>query len=220
MIVGAYPTAHFHSIDGINDVPVEDHLYPFSNECYYDGCQVRRVRSGEELEEFYLKKLGYPREKCWITDLVKVFLFKEGHIEKYRQLKDKHQDFSTFCANRKSFVKLAGSEANLDYLYREISLAQPKAILLLGEEVTSVVLKKSRTEANQILQKGLQDFEIDDKKYKVLASAHPGILMRGGEAGKKWRRITEGQINELKYYLSGYQANGIKTEPTFSTAET
>lgn len=67
MIVGAYPTAQFNTIDGINDVPVTDHLYPFSNDTYFDGSRVRQVRSGEELENFILKKLDYPRSQCWIT---------------------------------------------------------------------------------------------------------------------------------------------------------
>ena len=31
-IIGAYPTALFNTINGIKDVPVADHLYPFSNE--------------------------------------------------------------------------------------------------------------------------------------------------------------------------------------------
>ena len=31
MIIGAYPTAHFNVIGSHRDVPVEDHLYPFSS---------------------------------------------------------------------------------------------------------------------------------------------------------------------------------------------
>ena len=40
MIVGAYPTAQFNTINGINDVPVADHLFPFSNDKYFDGSRV------------------------------------------------------------------------------------------------------------------------------------------------------------------------------------
>lgn len=196
MIVGAYPTAQFNTIKDITDVPVADHLYPFSNDTYFDGSRVRQVKSGEELEEFFLKKLDYPRSKCWITDLVKLFLFKEGHIKKYNAL-----NYHGFKANRKDFVKLASNEMNLNYFYDEVELAQPKAILLLGEEVTSVVMKVSQVEANKLLQKGISDIEIRDRTYKIIASPHPGILMRGGEAGEKWKRISEIQLIELMEYL-------------------
>lgn len=50
MIVGAYPTAHFQTIGPVRDVPVADHLYPFSCEKYFDGTRVRTVNSGAELQ--------------------------------------------------------------------------------------------------------------------------------------------------------------------------
>lgn len=197
MIVGAYPTAQFNTINGINDVPVADHLYPFSNDTYFDGSRVRQVKSGEELEEFFLKKLEYSRSKCWITDLVKVFLFKEGHILKYNEL-----NFHGIRANRTDFVKLAN--LSLSNFYDEVELAKPKAILLLGEEVTSVVMNVSRSKANALLQEAFQEIEIKSQTYKVIASPHPGILMRGGDASEKWRMVLNKQLNELKLFLSIY----------------
>jgi uracil-DNA glycosylase len=197
MIVGAYPTAQFNTIGKHRDVPVNDHLYPFSNDTYFDGSRVRQVKSGEELEEFYLKKIDYPRSKCWITDLVKVFLFKDGHIAKYYDL-----EFSGFVANRKNFVTLAKSEKNMKYLFDEIELASPKVILLLSEEVTSVVMNVNRNEANKLLKSGINEILVRGKIYKVLACPHPGILMRGGEAGEKWRRVSENQLSILQKLLT------------------
>jgi uracil-DNA glycosylase len=195
MIVGAYPTAQFNTINSINDVPVADHLYPFSNDTYFDGSRVRQVKSGEELEEFFLKKLEYQRNRCWITDLVKVFLFKEGHISKYNQL-----NYFGVTENRSDFVKLAN--LSLSYFSQEVELAKSKAILLLGEEVTSVVMNVSRSKANDLLQEGFQELEIEGEIYKVIASPHPGILMRGGDASEKWRKISNKQLDELKLFLS------------------
>jgi uracil-DNA glycosylase len=198
MIVGAYPTAQFNSIMGphgiIMDVPVADHLFPFSNDTYFDGSRTRQVKSGEEIEEFFLKKLNYHRSKCWITDLVKVFLFKEGHINKYHELQ-----FTQCKETRSEFSTLA--KASLSFLYEEIELAKPKIILLLGEEVTSVVLQKNRCEANNILKEGIQQLELKGVKYNVIASPHPGIMMRGGEAAEKWRKISEIQLEKIKDYL-------------------
>lgn len=196
MIVGAYPTAQFNTINGINDVPVADHLYPFSNDTYFDGSRIRQVKSGQELDDYFLKRLNYPRSKCWITDLVKVFLFKEGHIEKYNKL-----GYWGIAPNRNDFMKLASSERNLQYLYDEIELAQPKAILLLGEEVTAAVFNASRKVANQLLQQGTQNLNVGSKKYAVIASPHPGILMHSGIAGEKWREIAEKQISKLAKLL-------------------
>jgi len=196
MIVGAYPTAQFNTINGINDVPVADHLFPFSNDTYFDGSRVRQVKSGEELEEFFLKRLEYPRIKCWITDLVKVFLFKDGHVSKYHQL-----GYPDFRANRENFTKLASSPKNLQYLYDEIELAQPKVILLLGEEVTSVVMNVSRGIANHLLQNDCPDLTVNQKSYKVVASPHPGILMRHSKVADWWRKISECQLERIKPLL-------------------
>lgn len=85
-IIGAYPTAKFAVIKGQQYVPVADISGPFSNERYFDGSTIRTVKSGEELESTYLAPLGISRGQCWITNLVKVFLFKDGHITKYRKL--------------------------------------------------------------------------------------------------------------------------------------
>jgi hypothetical protein len=85
-IVGAYPSARFATIGRERDVPVGDNCGPFSIECYFDGSRVRTVNSGKELEDEYLAPLGLRRQDCWITDLVRVFLFKQGHVDKYRRL--------------------------------------------------------------------------------------------------------------------------------------
>ena len=85
-IIGAYPSAKFASIGSERDVPVNNLSCPFSTEHYFDGSRVRTVDSGKELEEAYLSPLGLKRDQCWITNLDRIFLFKEGHIKKYRLL--------------------------------------------------------------------------------------------------------------------------------------
>ena len=71
-IIGAYPSARFGVMNGERNVPVADNLGPFEPERYYDGEQVREQDSAAELRDYYLKLLGIDREKCWVTDLVKV----------------------------------------------------------------------------------------------------------------------------------------------------
>jgi len=186
MIVGAYPTAHFNTIDGVADVPVSDHLYPFSSEKYFDGSRVRPVNSGKELEEFYLKPLGIKREDCWITDLVKVFLFKQGHIDRYEKLEKKDAE-----ATRDDFGKFA--KRSLGFLQREVELAQPKAILLLGLEVVSVVLNCSESRARDLIPSSF--IKQDSPMYATFfALPHPGIVMRQSEHGIYWKNRLEQEL--------------------------
>ena len=81
MIIGAYPSARFESrrspVSGKRRlIPIADNLQPFGPEVYFDGTQVRRLESGHGLQEFILSPLALAIEDCWITDLVKVFLYK------------------------------------------------------------------------------------------------------------------------------------------------
>ena len=102
MVVGAYPSAKFYTIGKFTNVPLVDHNAPFSNESYFDGSSVRNIPSGEELEKNYLVPLGISRDYCWITDLVKVFLFKKGHIDQYIKLGE-----SNITENRSKFKEYA-----------------------------------------------------------------------------------------------------------------
>ena len=81
MIVGAYPSAKFFTVNKVLDTPLYDNDSPFSNESYFDGTRVRTIPSGKELNEVILSDIGVDRSECWITNLVKVFLFKKGHIK-------------------------------------------------------------------------------------------------------------------------------------------
>ena len=53
-VVGAYPSARFHQIKGVNDVPVGDNLGPFEAERWFDGARVRVQPSAAELENHFL----------------------------------------------------------------------------------------------------------------------------------------------------------------------
>jgi uracil-DNA glycosylase len=199
MIVGAYPTAHFHTLKApngklITKVPIGDHLYPFSNEMYFDGSGIDRVKSGKEIEEYFLKHLGISRDKCWITDLVKVFLFKQGHIDRYNKL-----GYTNFKANRDEFLNLA--KLSLPYLYKEVELAKPKVVICLGAEVNAVIHEKSVKEATQLITKNPIFKTINGESIPFFACPHPGILMREDERSDKWRAILNETLIEVNKYL-------------------
>lgn len=181
MILGAYPTARFATIRGERDVPVGDISGPFSTERYFDGSRIRFVNSGEELVSAYLQPLDLDRNQCWITNLVKVFLFKEGHIKKYRNL---GRDWPP-RANRDEFEKY--TLEGMTWLEQEIQVARPRLIITLGSEVAGVLQNvKGREKRNALLGGDLKDLRIGHRLFPAIHFAHPGIVMRKESSRNQW----------------------------------
>lgn len=183
-IIGAYPSARFRTIEGIRDIPVDDNLEPFTTERYFDGSRVRNVDSGIELEQNYLRPLGLTFQDCWITDLVKVFLFKPGHIKKYRQLGIEFPRTET----RGQFEQHA--QDSLPWLEKEIQLAEPKLIITLGSEVAGILQHvRGRKSRHALLKGDVQSITIAEQTHDVVHLAHPGIVMRSPSETNQWPKI-------------------------------
>ena len=176
MIVGAYPSAKFYTIETENgspvmDTPVADNDTPFSNESYFDGSRVRTIPSGKELNEVILNKIGVDRSECWITDLVKVFLFKEGHVKRYEKLGK-----SDIEENRSKFYEYANK--SISWLNQEIEICNPYVIILLGMEVTKAMFDVSDSDAKAYLDGKARQKEINHHTRNFICLPHPGILMK------------------------------------------
>jgi len=196
-IIGAYPSAKFASIGSERDVQVNDLSCPFSTEKYFDGSRVRIVNSGFELEEAYLKPLGLEREQCWITNIVRVFLFKDGHVKKYRRLGCDWPERET----RSEFENYA--HRGMYWLEEEVSLANPKVIITLGAEVAGILQNvKSPKKRNELLGGEMKEIEFDSNIYPIIHFAHPGIVMRKASERNPWPRLhREEHIPEAKIAL-------------------
>ena len=186
MIVGAYPSAKFYCYKNVLDTPLYDNDSPFSNESYYDGTRVRSIPSGKELNDVILSKLGIERNECWITDLVKVFLFKNGHINRYKKLGN-----NEFEENRTKYDEYA--KESLPFLHKEIELANPKLILLLGLEVIKNVLEISENKSKELMNGEIQIKLIENVKREFICIPHPGILMKIHE-NNPWPNEFENKI--------------------------
>jgi len=186
MIVGAYPSAKFYTVNGIADTPLADNDSPFSNESYFDGSRVRTIPSGKELNEVILEKIGVKREDCWVTDLVKVFLFKQGHINRYIKLGK-----TNIFENRSKFLEYA--KKSIYRLQQEIDLANPKAIILLGIEVIKALFNISDQEAKSYLDGETRIKEINGIERNFICLPHPGILMKKFEKNP-WPEKFENEI--------------------------
>lgn len=171
MIVGAYPSAKFFKLKEVLDTPLADNDSPFSNESYFDGTRVRTIPSGKELNEVILKNIGVKREECWITDLVKVFLFKEGHVIRYKKLGK-----TDIVENRSKFSSYAKS--SIKFLEMEIRIANPCIIILLGAEVIASIFKVTVNVAKEFITGDILKERMNDVIRNFICLPHPGILMK------------------------------------------
>ena len=173
-ILGAYPSARFAVISGITDVPVADNLAPFENERWFDGSRVRFQPSAQELGSYFLEPLRLSRDDCWITDLVKVFLFKPGHVRRYAKL---HSTAPPGYV-RDAFYDLG--IRSLPWIARELRAARPRLLITLGAEVAGVVRGESRRSAQvRLLMPEIGQVLIGRTRVPAIHCPHPGILMRG-----------------------------------------
>ena len=190
MIVDAYPSAKYFTVETpegkIPDTPMEDHNSPFSTETYFDGSRLRTNLFGQELNEVILHKIGVKREDCWLTDLVKVFLFKPRHLKRYRKLGK-----TDISPNRHKFMEYAW--ASLPFLHDEIEICKPYVVILLGQEVVQAFFQISATKALDYMDGTVRKFEIRGKKRNIICVPHPGILMKKSSKNR-WPERFEGEI--------------------------
>lgn len=169
MVIGPQPAAKVFFEKDIPDVPLYDATAPFSIEPYYDGSRVRSSYTGQELSEVILETLEIPREKCWLTTLVKVFLFDEDHVKKYKRLGKE------IIANKSQYNEYANK--SLQWIRDEIEIANPKAIILLGPEVISNILLISEDEAKELITGEVVEKKIIWKNSNFICLPPPGVIM-------------------------------------------
>lgn len=169
MIIGPQPAAKVFFEKNIPDVPLQDATAPFSIEPYYDGNRVRSSYTGQELNEIILETLEIPRERCWLTTLVKVFLFDEDHVKKYRRL---GKDIE---ATRSKYNDYA--QKSLSWIRDEIEISNPKAVILLGQEVISNILLISEEEAKELITGEVVKKKIIWKNSDFICLPPPGVIL-------------------------------------------
>jgi uracil-DNA glycosylase len=197
MVVGAYPSARFAAISGHRDVPVGDNMGPFEPERYFDGQRVRTQASADELKDLFFDRLNLDRSLCWVTDLVKVFLFKPGHRDKYLALSTP----PPVGYERERFAELA--QASVSWLEREIEASSPRLLVTLGSEVAGILRGvATQSQRNLLLSGTPSNLIIGSTAVKAVHLAHPGILMRKGDPERNpWPARHEDHLKLLKAEL-------------------
>jgi hypothetical protein len=169
MVIGPQPAAKMYFVDDIPDVPLCDATAPFSVEPYYDGSRVRSSYTGQELSDVILETLEVPREKCWLTSLVKVFLFDDDHVKKYHRLGKDIKE------NRSHYMEYAN--LSLPWIRQEIEIANPKAIILMGPQVVASLLLCSEKEALEFITGKVVEKKIIWKNSNFICLPAPGLIM-------------------------------------------
>ena len=137
-VIGTYPSARFHLIDGVNDVP--------------------RRRQSRTFRERTL------------TDLVKVFLFKDGHRRKYTEL----NATAPIGYERERFDELA--LRSLPLLERELRLAKPRLVVTLGMDVAGALTgRRSAGAQRQLLAPRVVPLDVGGSSFSAMHCAHPGF---------------------------------------------
>lgn len=187
MIVGAYPSARFESRPSriqpnqYRLIPIADNLQPFGYAQYFDGLRVRTLESADGLRHYLLSKLSIPHKQCWITNIVKIFLYKDAHVD---SCSDVCPEFKVI-ALRSKFKDLA--RKSLNWLREECKLCRPKLVVTLGEEVAQVISGQLSASADTLLSNNVT-YPSSLDGYPVLFLPHPDACRRF----EKWRmRMTE-----------------------------
>lgn len=169
MIIGPQPAAKLYFVNDIPDVPLTDATAPFSIEPYFDGSRVRSSFTGQELSEVILETLEIKREECWLTSLIKVYLFDDDHVKKYHRLGKEIKE------NRSKFKEYAN--LSLQWIRQEIEIANPIAIILLGPEVISSLLLISEEEAMECITGKVIEKKIIWKNNNFICLPPPGVIL-------------------------------------------
>jgi len=190
MIVGAYPSARFEARRPADDsprrrlVPIGDNLQPFAQEEYFDGVRIRRLESGHQIRQHLLTPLCLELSDCWVTDLVKVFLYKPQHLSSCQAVRP---DFAPPVL-RGAFAELA--EKSLPWLRQECDLCQPKLVVTLGEEVAQAISGEATAKADDLLTRPTAPAE-RIRGWTTLHLPHPDACRRSD----KWAGIMAQRVN-------------------------
>jgi uracil-DNA glycosylase len=196
MIVGAYPAARYDTIGDERFVPVGNITQPFDPAAW----------AGDELDKVYLHPLGLQRQQCWITNLVRCYLFEERgagqkrDITKYRNLGVNWPEYAV----RDRFDEYA--RQGMAWLDEELQLAQPRLVITLGSEVAAAFhpdLPRSRRTA-LVENIKFRRIKVNEHEWTMVHLAHPGSMVRGG----KWRALIPAQIEYLKPEIQKRMAEG------------
>lgn len=210
LVVGDYPTAKMATIDKIKNVPVSNSDGPLIDEIYYKGNQLHENLMAKDLQECMFDEIGIKYEDCWMTNLVKVYLFTAADVRKYKELgKEVVQTRNRFTTYAKKSLK---------WLNEEIEICNPELIITLGAGPAQHLIKTTKARSITLLDGLLRSYEVNGEKYPVISLPHPRILSR--KKNKSWMKLFDKRIcDAAKESLTTLRASNGKEKQVEVEAE-
>lgn len=144
---------------------------------------------------------------------MKVFLFKEGHREKYKKL----GAVPPAGYGRERFEDLA--RLSLPWLERELRVAQPKLMITLGAEIAGLLRGvRGQERRNELLGKEPSTITVGETSVMTVHVAHPGIVMRKGDGERNpWPQRHSGEhVPELRAWMAAWPVRSDRRNRTVS----
>ncbi len=188
MVVGFHPLARTYEVADQRDVPLYSTSFPYSEEVYFNGREYRTIGGGQYLD-MVLAKLGVPRSNCWLTTLIKLYLFSSKDVVKYNKL-------GNFKVAPDEFNFKEWGEKSLPWLETEVSLANPQLIFLSGLETISLFFDVSPTKAKHLIDGELRELKFGRKKVPVLCLQEMELMMNNNKRNP-WPEVFEEKVLPL-----------------------
>ncbi len=204
LVVGDSPTAKIATIEEVPNVPVSNSDGPLIDEVYYKGNQLYENLMAKDLQECLLNEIGVSYEDCWLTNLVKVYLFTALDVKKYKKLG------KTILPTRKDFSSYA--QMSMKWLDEEIEICHPKLIITLGAAPAQYLMKTTQARSVSLLDGHLRSYGVNGKQYPMISLPHPRILSR--KKNKSWMKLFDKRIcKTAKNSLNALRsANGVEKQ--------
>ncbi|NLZ72372.1 MAG: hypothetical protein GX905_00895 [Bacteroidales bacterium] len=183
-VVGDFPTAKIATIKGVPNVPIANSDGPLIDEVYYKGNQLYENLMAKDLQECLLDEIGVSYKDCWLTNLVKVYLFTSLDVKKYEKLG------KTILPTRNAFASYA--QKSMKWLDEEIEICDPELIITLGAAPAQYLIKTTQARSVSLLDGLLRSYDVNGKQYPLISLPHPRILSR--KKSKSWMKLFDKRI--------------------------
>lgn len=185
MVIGFHPLAKMFDVEDQKDVPLYSAGFPFGDEQYFDGKHVVNIPGRKDLE-VVLGKLGIGMEDCWLTSLIKIYLFSSKDVAKYNSL-------GNFKVAPDEFNFKEYGKKSISWIQQEVNLASPELIILVGLETISLFYDVSPTKAKHLIDGELKEVKFGRKKLPVLCLQDPELMINNNKRNP-WPEVFENKV--------------------------
>ena len=185
MVIGFHPLAKLYDVGEQKAVPLYSAAFPFGEEQYFDGKHVVSIPGRQDLE-VVLGKIGIRLEDCWLTTLIKIYLFSSKDVAKYNSL-------GNFKVAPDEFNFKEYGTKSVPWIQQEVNLANPELVVLVGLETISLFYDVSPTKAKHLIDGELKELKFGRKTVPVLCLQDPELMINNNKRNP-WPEVFENKV--------------------------